>query len=81
MQGAVRRFRAPTTRPEALAAVLLGCVVAVHVVIPARPEVGADALAGSKPSHRSTKGSIEPASVPQRTTPIRLADTAVAIST
>ena len=33
---------------------------------------GAESLAGSKPSRRNTNGSIEPARVPQVTTPTRL---------
>ncbi len=41
---------------------------------------GADALAGSKPMRRNSSGSIEPASVPHVTTPIKLDATVNAMS-
>ena len=41
---------------------------------------GADALAGSKPRRRRTNGSIEPASVPNMTTPTSENATVIATS-
>ena len=41
---------------------------------------GAEALAGSAPNRRRTNGSIEPASVPNMTTPSRLPATVSATS-
>jgi len=41
---------------------------------------GAEALAGSKPRRENTRGSIEPTTVPNITTPTRLAPTVRATS-